>query len=581
MKFRTFIISLTAIVILLLLTAGAGAAWMVVNSPVTKLQRATVASPATAVFVSRQSPFVASLRVNPDRLMAAKLLTVPAQQRGQVRDSFAQLQKAFLPDTQLSYSRDIQPWLGDEITLAITTADFDRDRSNGDQMGYLVAMTTSNPTLAQQTLKTFWQRHVRAKDRVSEAYAGVEIMHRNLAKNRNPLSQTESLDAPTLASAVVGDRFVLLANSPKVLREAINNVQVAELSLENSEAYQQALDQLPQSAIGLTWVNLPQLWAMGSAAENVAPNAASVLASWNLDASPEGRLADLMLLPAAGSSFSSSSSSVNSSELSGALRYIPAASIFAATGADLQSQLETEWVGDVLAQWVEQWIERSLNDPAQPISLSEGLGWITGDYALALLPQNQGLPNPADWVFVTRKSPELLAGLEKLDAIAQKHNVTLGSFSLDTPVGNQEIFAWTKFSPRSLKPSKTSSQPSAMALTTEVQGVRTAVGDYEIFATSLEAMNWALQPSENSLLQKADFQRAIAPLARNNQGYIYLEQPMLRSLIKQFSSQIHAAITENSSLDQWLDQWQSLAFSSYGQTDRVAKGAISIQSKIN
>ena len=88
MKFRTFIISLTAIVVLLLLMAGAGAAWIVVNSPITKLQRATAASPATAVFVSRQSPFVTSLRVNPDRLMAAKLLTVPAQQRGQIRDSW-------------------------------------------------------------------------------------------------------------------------------------------------------------------------------------------------------------------------------------------------------------------------------------------------------------------------------------------------------------------------------------------------------------------------------------------------------------------------------------------------------------
>jgi len=650
MKFRTVIIFLAAIVLGLLLTAGVGAAWIVANSPVTKLQsaiagitpqdrttrsdgatqsnRATNFSrPATAIFISRQSPFVASLRVNPDRLLAAKLLTAPAQ-RQEIQDSFTQLQRAFLPDAQLNYSRDIRPWLGDEITLAITTSDFDRDSSNGAQLGYLVVMTTPDPALAQRKLQAFWQRHSRAKNRISEPYAGVEIIYRNSAKRvkqKGGAAETSPSDAPTLATAVVGDRFVLLANSPKVLRDALNNVQVAELNLENNSSYQQALDNLPQRAIGLAWVNLPQirfragdlpregnLSRTESQSESQSESksrstAASLLATWSLEAQEleaQGLIADLQLFSAEQQPFSLNR--VTHSAPIGALRFVPADSAFVASGSHLQSQLETVWVSNGLnsssllsgssrlissnssdtRSGMLAGVQRSLKAAAGQsgqISLLEGflpeeaLSWITGEYALAMLPHDHRAP---DWVFITQRSPEALAGLEKLDAIAQSHNVTLGSFTLETPVGRQEIFAWTKFSTQSLKSSRSAAPTTALATTplslaAEVQGVRTTIGEYEVLATSLEAMNLAIQAPERSLFHKADFQRAIAALQKNNQGYLYANQPTLRHLIHAFAGQVDLA--QNASLNHLLDRLQSLTFSSYGQKETDATGAVSLQ----
>ncbi|MBW4660620.1 MAG: DUF3352 domain-containing protein [Drouetiella hepatica Uher 2000/2452] len=603
MKFRTFIISLAVVVFMLLLTAGAGAAWIFANSPVTRLQSAIAtesfihsdknsASPETAIFISRQSPFVASLRVNPDRLLAAKLLTTPAH-RQSIQENFYQLQQAFLPDAQLNYSRDIQPWLGDEITLAITMADFDRDSANGSQLGYLVAMTTTDPALAQRKLQAFWQRHSRARDRISEPYAGVEIVYRDSPKrSRKKGDETGFSDALTLATAVVGDRFVLLANSPKVLRDAINNVQAAELNLENNDAYQQALGKLPPRAIGLAWVNLPQLLAKAKMVKAEVAGvkngtedkaASSLLATWSLESQglksqslksqsleSQGFVADVQLLPAVGQSFLLDQATQTAPV--GVLRFVPADSAFVVSGADLQRQLESPWINGFsnISGNAYPGVQRSLASLSKrQISLPEdAASWITGEYALAMLPHGNSVP---DWVFVTERSPEALAGLEKLDAIAQSHNATLSSFTLETPAGNQEISAWTKFSPRPLKPSQ--SEIPTLSLEAKVQGIRTTMGDYEIFATSLEAINLALQSPERSLLNKADFRGAIAALKKNSQGYLYLNQSTLRDLIAQSLGQEAG----NPSLNRLLDRLQFATFSSYGQSESMATGAISLQ----
>ena len=56
----------------------------------------------------------------------------------------------------LNYQRDLQPWLGDEITLAITSLDYDRNLDNGTQPGYLLATATRNTQLAQESLNDFY-----------------------------------------------------------------------------------------------------------------------------------------------------------------------------------------------------------------------------------------------------------------------------------------------------------------------------------------------------------------------------------------------------------------------------------------
>ncbi|HEY9644554.1 MAG TPA: DUF3352 domain-containing protein [Coleofasciculaceae cyanobacterium] len=571
MKFRSFLYLLATLVLVLLLTAGAGAAWMITHSPIAQLRKAEIGVPSGTMFVSAQAPVVASLLVNPDRLQSAQLLAASTDRR-QLQQDFHQLQQAFLPDAQLSYWRDIQPWLDNEITVAITSADVDRDPANGSQLGYLVVMTAKDSALAQRKLQSFWKRHARAKDLVAEPYAGVQIVYRSAAGKKRQDAEASSI--LTLASAVVGDRFVLLANSPKVLREALNNVQVAELALANSSFYQQALEQLPPRAIGLAFVNLPQLsaWATGKPEPPLPRTYESLLVTWNL----ESQVANTLLL----ASEPQPTTKPTLTAPVGALRFIPASSSLTLAGTDLPqrwAQLETAGAGYETGLGA---VKQALAtfEQAQHISLLEDvLSGVSGEYALGMLPRADR-PQP-DWVFVAQRSPATAAQWEKLDAIAQKQNVTLGSFTLDTPLGSQEIYAWTKFSTKVAQSARSSKTKSAAAkpvsLEATVQGVRTTVNDYDIFATSLEAMNLALQPDAASLLKNAKFQDAITLLNLPNEGYVYLDKMAIGTLLRQFPN--FPDRIENPALNDLGDRLQALAITSYEQTGQVAKGAVAIQ----
>ncbi|MBD3882705.1 DUF3352 domain-containing protein [Phormidium tenue FACHB-886] len=552
MKLRSLLIVLAAIALVLLSAAAAGAVWIAANSPVEQLQTLGRSQlDAAALFVSRQSPLVVSLGVNPDRLESVDLLSVPASQRSQRRSEWAEWQQSLFVDTQLNYQRDIQPWLGDQVVLAITTPDVDRDSGNGAQVGYLFAFTPQDSTLASQTLQRFWQRHAKAKDRITETYAGVRITYQRSAQTL------------TTATAVVSDRIVLVANSPKVLRDAINTVQVGQ-SLTDSDAYQQAIENLPENALGFAYVNLPQLstWLTRK------PESPSQFRIYDrllatLDRTPTGWVADTLLLSSLDNPLTPAKPTLSAPV--DALRFVPAASTVVAAGNDVQqfwTQLQTGLAGyenltellrQPVAQLQQQWV----------VPLPDLLSWMTGDYAIALLPNPENR-SQSDWLFATRRSPDLVAGLDKLNAIAQDQGVTIGALPLETPLGTQEIFAWTKLSTRSHK----TAGKSLVSLDAQVQGVHTAVEDYEIFATSLEAIAQALQAPEDSLLKSAKFQTAIAPFETPNDGYFYVDQTVVQQALSR------TPLIDRTPLSRLLKQALSLGATSYGKETIGQRGAV-------
>ena len=234
MKSRSFFSALALAVIILLVMGASGAYWLASSSPLGG-KASPVGMPSAAIFMSKRSPIVASFFGNPDRLFSGELALTPPTQRRAIQTEFKRFQDSLLKDTHLKYSRDIQPWAGNELTWALTATDLDRDSNNGQQPGYLVAIATDKPEQAQKSLERFWQKRVaKGADLVVEQYVGVPIVSA----------------AGSLASAVVGDRFVLLANHPKVLRDALNNAQVPELNLSNSKIYQQVTGNLPCRIFG-------------------------------------------------------------------------------------------------------------------------------------------------------------------------------------------------------------------------------------------------------------------------------------------------------------------------------------------
>jgi hypothetical protein len=515
MKSRSFFTALAIAVVILLSIGAGGAYWLAAGRPVHQVM------PEAAMFVSARSPLIVTLLGNPDRLTASAFALTPPLQRRSLQAEVKGIQATFLTDTHLDYARDIQPWAGDEITWALTAADVDRDGSNGQQPGYLAAIAIRDPEAARQALDKYWQKRVtRGAKLVFEQFASVPIV-------REPSG---------LASARVGDRFVLFANDAKVLREAINSAQVTDSSLQSHKAYREAIDRLPADALGFAFANFP------------GKNGVDHLAM-TLKLAPQGILADTILLtPDAKSSRPTLTAPVD------ALKWIPGNSLVTVGGKDVQRA------------WVP--LEARLTDyglaaPIEAVQAEWGvdldqevLSWMSGDYALGMLPGS----GKSDWVFVTKQTPETTAGLERLNAIAQTRGVSIGT----VPLGDAQITAWTKLQ------TTPTNRSTLMSIEAKVEGVHTALDGYEIFATSLEAMELTIQRTAQK-----DWSAAIAHLESRNNGYLWVEGTALRSTLSKLV--VSRSIVPR--VKPLLDRVESVTVSNYGGDSKGLKNGAFVQFK--
>ncbi|MDX2245100.1 MAG: DUF3352 domain-containing protein [Leptolyngbyaceae cyanobacterium bins.302] len=603
MKLRSFLSGLLALVVVLLLIGVGGFFWIAANSPFKILTAGAGKLPSAAIFVPKQAPAMVSLLVNPDDLKAFRQVIAAPNKRRQARAELAQFEQGLLANTGLTYEQDIQPWLGDEVTLAITTLDIDRDRANGKQPGYLLAIATQDPARSREFLQVFWQkRAIAGTDLTFEQYKGVKLIYNEVpvkqkAESKSPDSTLYSLlPTPALASAVVGDQFVLFANDPKVLRDAVTNVQAAELNLNQAGFYTQALDTITQPRIGLAFVNLPGLaqWleteSVTSAKESPAkekpptarqPSLAQTL-TIALELDRQGLIAETAMTGTSGKT----AIVPTLAKPVEALQYIPATSSFVASGTNL-TRLWHE-LSTSLASYgaVSQLVNQSLQsfEKQNHLNLPKDIfSWVTNEYALATVPvqpevdQTVGrkakgkkaknvLPEQAaieDWIFVAERGTQepTKTAIAHLDDIAKQQGYGVGAVQL----GEQTVSAWTKL---------TSSNPFAKTLQAEVQGVHATVGKYELFATSLPAMEQALNAVDNSLLKRDRFQQAIAPFQNPNNGYLYLDWNESRPLLEQKLPLLKVIELAGSPLFSHL---QSFTISSYGREEGVQRGGVFIK----
>jgi hypothetical protein len=617
MKLRSFFSVLTGVVVVLLLLGAGGCYWLVAQSPLALLKGGAAASPSAAMFVPKQAPAMVSLLVRPDRLDAFRYMVAQPQDRRRARAELAQLKQSFLANTGLDYAQDVQPWLGDELTLAVTTGDIDRDASNGRQPGYLLAIATQNPQRSREFLQLFWQkRAIAGTDLIFEQYKGVKLIYSGEAEKKvdiqrqtvksapanTPVGLADfSLGIPTLASAVVGDRFVLFANSPRVLRDAITNVQAPDLSLGNARFYQDSIATLTAPRIGLSFVNLPGL-AAWVAQESAPPGpslqpdrvavdqatpAAAVKPTYKtlaiaLGLNRQGLSAETALIA---SDRHAPTVVPPLSRPVGALNYIPASSPFSASGADLRhlwsnlpqaapanppANAPTETAEDAAAVLLRPLL-KNLQARWQLDLPQDIFSWVTQEYALASLPtpdadrpkakvQNPTpkIQNPSpDWIFVAQRSPQAEAAIAHLDDLARQQGLSVGPLAL----GDQTVSAWTRLKSTSLRPAA-----SPLNLQADIQGVHAARGDYEIFTTSLTAMDQALQAVDHSLATEAQFTQAIQPLDKPNNGYVYIDWQTSQPLLEQQFPVLKVIELAGQPLFRHL---RSLTLSSYGSQNGV------------
>lgn len=513
------------------------------KSPV-RLVAATTESSA-AVFVSKLAPVTVSLLVNPDRLASFDS-----------SGEFSKLKNSLLSKSGLDYQQDIQPWLKDEITLAVTTLDIDRDPENGKQPGYLMALATDKPPKSQEFLQLLFSKRVLAgANLATEEYKGAKLIY------DSSLPESDSL-----AGAVV-DNFVLFTNNPKVLRDAINNVQAPDLNLLSSPQYQKATQQLPKGSIATAFLNLP-LVAQWQGLNLPEPTYDSESVAFTLNSqgifAQTNFFTDLEIEP-------------TSSQLSkpvGALEYVPASAGLVISGshldnlgkgglAKLWTQAKTAISGsgtDIIARLVQPLTDV---ESKQGINLQQDIfSWVQGEYAVALVPR-VGKASP-DWIFVTEKVETVPEGIARLDAIASSGGLSSNTITLD----KQKVTAWTE-----LTTAKTDSTKPSFTLEAKVKGVHTTLGNYEIFASDLATMYEVVNNQEN-VISDRNFQDSIAAIPQPNQGYIYVDWTKSQDLVDQ---QIPILKLIEVVGKPFFENLRSLTFSSYGDEAGTLKGGVFLQ----
>ncbi len=553
MKLRSFFIILAISVLILLSGAGASLYWILGQSPLNLLPGGVLKEPITAIFVPKQAPVMVSLLVNPDRLESlAQLIAFPQNRRRSHRE-FLALEKQLLSKTGLDYETQIQPWLGEEITLAVTSLDFDHNPDNGVKPGYLLAVTTKDKELAKEFLQSSYSKEAIAgtSDLIFEPYKGVNLIYQRLREH--------SVNIRLSATAIL-DNVVLFANDPRILRDAINNVQVRELNLRNSPTYQEALKTIAEPRIGIVYANFPALSAwLGNLPIPELPEITQTLTvAFSLKS--EGLVAQTALI--GGSEQGEQPPAL--SEPVGALAYIPANSVLTAAGTNLNqlwSQIETGLANESPLQ---QLLNRTLISVQEPLGVNlpeEVFPAIQGEFSLALIPGSDR--GKLDGIFVAKKVPDVNFSEwgEKFDQLAQEQGYSVGNL----PLLDTTVTAWTKLS------TAMENKGNLARLEARVSGVHAEVDDYVIFATSVEAMSQALSTPEITLIRSEKLQQAIAALAPENDGYFYVDWSQGEKLLEQ---KLPIVKVLELSIKPLLNNLRSLTISSQGKEHGIRRATI-------
>ena len=553
MKPRAFFLTLATGAIALLVVTIWSIYWIVSQSPISLLGGGVNNYPQAAMFIPKQAPAVVSLLVNPEKLGALRQLDIPIKNRRRSRLEWNELKTNLLAKTGLDYQRDIKPWLGEEITLAVTSLDYDRNADNGVQPGYLLATATKDRELAKEFLQiSFSQQAITEEiDLVFEQYKGVNIIsQRSLNTEANP---------NIWASAVVGN-FVLFANQPKVLKEAINNAQAVSLNLDRASYYQSALDTIVQPRIGLAYINLPgaSAWLDGSPVPETLDVEQTLTVT--LSVKQGGLAAETALIGVKGESDRTPALS----EPVQALSYLPPENIVAVGGEDLAGFWQQITKGlnpqSPLAQLVNQLLA-TVETPLG-INLSEDIfAWVKREYALSVvsLPQSNNL----GWLFVAEtngnRDNEIDKAIAHLDSLAKQQGLNVGEFNIDDNL----ITAWTK-----LKTTETRS--SSISLNADVKGAHTRTDRYIFLSNSLEIISQALNRSD-SFLSNPKVQKIIASFPDINDGYVYVDFADGKSIIEERLPIVKVIELAGQSLFSHL---KAIALSSQGSTNGVRRATI-------
>ena len=570
-KFRTFILPL-AIAAGLVLVLGVGLlGGLALRTPLYLLDRGGQAVPEALQFVPKQSALVASVLTRPDRLAQLWDYLAAPKQRQTLRADRERLERAMLAQTGLTYERDLQPWLGEEITVALVTPDLDQDPSNGLTPGYLVALSCQDADQARSTLELFWQNRALAGDPLTfEDLGGARLIY---SRASGTLGSAPGF-AP-LATAMVTNRFILVANDPAVLRQAMVAAQSVGDNLRSNGRYRLALKTLNQARVGLLAVNLPQVdrWLHPEQASSSLAHA-----PWSVDRPPldwglislglqrQGILAEAAWLVAPGHRLNPHQRALM--DWHPLARYLPDSLGLASVGLSLGD------LGDQLRPWLEPWMSGAETDGFLARMVEDRLGPGVASQLLASVDQRYALgldfsPNTQtpQGLLVTPSSPAVLAVIDTLEQQAKSQGLSLGRLD----ILGYPTTVWTSLSLRQEIARGRASMP--LQVQTKVVGLSAEVGPDQVLTTSADLMEQVLTVDQHRDVSPT-WMDPIGAFPQAGENYVHLDWISLEGYLRQQIPQFRLWETVARPA---LKHLQAVTLASYGQTDQVHHAGLFIQ----
>ena len=558
-KLRSVFLQLLASILALLLCGGA--VWALEpDASLGTPQPEPELGPTSAHFVPKTTPLMISLLGN-----SSPFRTLSNDNQGG-SSQLADLPATVLASAGIDYRQDIRPWVSDEITFAVT--DLDR----GQRVpGYLLVLKTRSSRDANAFLESFWQKQAAADQAINfERYKGVNIISTDVSPvlGQSSTTQFAGLFEPIqyLTTAKVDDRFVLVANQSQVLQQAVDAFKDPAVQLAKSSEYQTAIATFTQKQqSGIAYLNLEQLIPAISG-KSVATSPTYKSLGVVFGEARQGLLAETALV--ANSERQMPPVPVGQPETTPALNYFPGNSPLVVSGQNLGA-LWTQINQDLQGYpEIKAWVNQTLGDwgKTRGVNLTSKIfPWVDGDYTWALLPDalspvlSAHPDSGADWLFAYEQtqSDQSKQLADHLNELATQQDLGTSPFEL----AGKKVYAWTRLVSQELD-----SRGSNLTFQTEVTGAYANLDNQKVLASSPEALGLALEAGTDALSNQRSFQDAIAPFDRPNQGFLYLDWPVMRPILDK-NLPVLSKLEKNAQA--LFSKLRSVSISSYGETPEV------------
>ncbi len=160
------------------------------------------------------------------------------QTQAELNKNLAELRDRFLTSNGYNYQQDIQPWVGDEVTIAFLSP-----QTNTSTQSVMMVLPIENPAAALQVLEK--PKLLKQGKWIDRKYKGVQI------------KETQGVPSQNYSATVLDRRFLVVTDNPKATERAIDTY-IGGASLAKTDGYTQALGKIEATErFAQLYVNVP------------------------------------------------------------------------------------------------------------------------------------------------------------------------------------------------------------------------------------------------------------------------------------------------------------------------------------